>query len=550
MTTFSCIDCECKFQNPPDFERALGIFQVPNPVRCPDCRELLRTAHINQIHLFKRVCEGTKKNIISNFPLDCPYPVYAQDYWYSDAVDNSSYGREFDFSRPFFEQFAELSKVVPRPALFTDYLKDENSSYTNYAGRNKNCYLIFDSDENWDCYYAQGINGCRSSLDLYRTDSLELCYQAIDSRKCYSCAFIQDCESCIDSYFLSNCTSCKNCIACCNLKHKEYYVFNEKVSPTKFEEIKSSLASLTSVKALAKQFEEFKSQFPKKALRGFQNENVSGNYLLNCKDAFECYDCRDLHTGSFNYNTFMQAKDCFDTHEVGEAELVYESIDIGYGVYNIRLSLNGLNQLSNLTYCDSCFIGCANLFGCVGLKRKQFSILNKEYSEVEYHKLVEKIISHMKETKEWGNFFPAALSPFPYNLTIANDYTPLTKNEALRRGFRWQDVDKKDYLAQTTKLEDNIGDVPDSITKETLACIECKKNYKIVSQELAAYKNLKLPVPDICWECRHKKRISKRSPRKLWKQDCKNCGVELRAAYDPAKGEKVFCDSCYLETLD
>jgi hypothetical protein len=61
---------------------------------------------------------------------------------------------DFDFSKKFFEQYDELLKKTPLPALFTNYKTDVNSDYTNYAGFDKNCYLIFHADENEDCCYA------------------------------------------------------------------------------------------------------------------------------------------------------------------------------------------------------------------------------------------------------------------------------------------------------------------------------------------------------------------------------------------------------------
>jgi len=550
MKRSNCIECGELFQSTEDHLRFYKLFEVSAPKRCPDCRQLLRTSHINQLNLFKRECAATKKSILSHFPPASPYPVFSQEYWYGDAVDNIAFGRDFDFGRPFFEQFAELSQVVPRPALFTDYQTDENSSYTNYSGRNKNCYLIFDADDNWDCYYSYGINSCKNSVDTYRCENLELCYQLTDSRKCYQSAFLENCEGCIDSYFLSNCISCKNCIGCSNLRQKEYHYFNKLISKTEFEEIRASLTSLASLKKLKNKFNTFKLSFPQKALRGFKNENVSGNYLTNCRDANNCFDCRGLHSGSFCNQVFIASKDCMDCQEIGEAELLYECIDSGYSEYNLRFCLNILNQVSFLTYCDSCFTGCSHLFGCVGLKRKNFCILNKEYSEADYHLLKDKIISHMKATGEWGDFFPAKLSWIPYNLSTASSFFPLTKEQALERGYTWHEADKKDYLPQTAIVADIIVCVPDSITKEILSCSSCKKNYRIVQQELLFYRTLSLPIPDNCWECRHKERISSRSPRKIWDQECNSCNISIQAAYDPARGEKIFCDSCYLESLD
>ena len=69
--------------------------------------------------------------------------------------------------------------------------------------------------------------------------------------------------------------------------------------------------------------------------------------------------------------------------------------------------------------------------------------------------LVSQIREHMTKTGEWGKFFPPTLSPFGYNETIANDFFPLEKEEALKRGFKWSDYEPeppKAELPQNTQL--------------------------------------------------------------------------------------------------
>src|SRR3989344_4811649 len=65
-----------------------------------------------------------------------------------------------------------------------------------------------------------------------------------------------------------------------------------------------------------------------------------------------------------------------------------------------------------------------DLFGCVSMIKKKYCIFNKQYSPEEYKELKAKIIAHMKETKEWGEFFPESISPFPYHDTVAQDFFP------------------------------------------------------------------------------------------------------------------------------
>jgi hypothetical protein len=73
------------------------------------------------------------------------------------------------------------------------------------------------------------------------------------------------------------------------------------------------------------------------------------------------------------------------------------------------------------------------------LRNKQYCIFNKQYSKQEYENIVPTIIAQMQETSEWGEFFDPSISPFGYNETVANEYFPLSKQEATTNGYKWQD---------------------------------------------------------------------------------------------------------------
>jgi len=60
------------------------------------------------------------------------------------------------------------------------------------------------------------------------------------------------------------------------------------------------------------------------------------------------------------------------------------------------------------------------LFGCIGLKRNEYCVLNRQYSKDEYKKTVLRLIEHMKKTGEYGEFFPIDISPFKCEDTVAN----------------------------------------------------------------------------------------------------------------------------------
>ena len=105
-------------------------FAIPTPTLCPEERQRRRLLFRNERKLYKRKCDATGENIISIYSPDKPYKVYKQDFWWSDKRDPMDYGRDFDFSRTFGEQFGEMMREVPRYSLFS--IDCENCDYSNH----------------------------------------------------------------------------------------------------------------------------------------------------------------------------------------------------------------------------------------------------------------------------------------------------------------------------------------------------------------------------------------------------------------------------------
>ena len=158
----------------------------------------------------------------------------------------------------------------------------------------------------------------------------------------------------------------------------------------------------------------------------------------------------------------MRYKDSMDSYSGGDAELMYECTSSGRS-YNAKFSTRGVHS-TDIQYC---FMArkCKNLFACIGLENKEYCIFNKQYSEEEYKTLVAKIIEQMTEAGEYGEFCPMELSMFAYNETVAQEYFPMTKEEALAKGLRWQDPNTKNYniTKAPDELSDDIKDVKDDI---------------------------------------------------------------------------------------
>ncbi|MBT4585764.1 hypothetical protein HOC67_02635 [Candidatus Peregrinibacteria bacterium] len=525
-------------------------YEIPPPTLCPRCRSKRRLSHVNQLNLYERKCNLTGASIISNIRPELPYKVYRQEDWYSDKWDPLDYGMNFDFNRPFFEQWNELVLNVPLPNLFTGYEFDENCEYTNHAGKNQNCYLVFDSDEDRDCYYSYSINQCVNCMDCYRTRKSELCYECVDCVKCYESSFLQDCNNCSSSMFLKNCTGCKNCLMCSNMNNKEYFVENKKVSKEEFENFRSLLGSYASLKNAKERFMKLKLEYPQKYIHGIQNEDVVGDYLVNCKNAYMCFDSEDLWDCRYACQGFMPLKNCMDIDECGEAEKLYECTVCGYQINSCCFCDHTLGMMTDLLYCSHC-PHTTDSFGCRGVQRKEYCILNKQYTKEEYEELVPRIINHMIETGEWGENFPSTTSKYAYNETMAQDHYPLNKEQAVKEGLNWLDDEKKidQYMGPVNVLPDNVKDAPDDVCKKIYICEESGEPYKIIPQELSFYKELNLPLPRKGFFKRNKDRMKLRSPRKLYGRKCEECGIEFMTSYALDREEKIFCESCYQKAL-
>lgn len=500
----------------------------------------------NERSLYTRKCDATGEKIISIYSPDKPFKIYKSDYWYGDNWNPLEYGQDFDFSKSFFEQFAELQLKVPRLALSN--IKGENSEYCNMTMGNKNCYLVFGGDLNQDCMYGTLCMRNLSCLDLDYSNDNNLCYELCDSINCYGCQFAFDSKNCSNCYFISNCSGCSECILSTNLVQKSYCIENRQYSKEEYFKKKKELINGSSSKS-KKLFEKFLQLRTERQVK-FSNMvncfNCTGDYLKNSKNCINCFDVSDSEDLK-NVVFSSKAKDCFECSLLGDdSELCFNLLST-FGAYNSKCSFFVIES-QNVEY-SKYILSSQNIFGCVGLRHQKYCILNKQYSESEFKNLRSRIIEHMKQTDEWGSFFPPQLSDFAYNETSAHDYFPMTKEEALAQGYQWKNQEQKMPQPPTIEASDNISDVSSTLIKEILQCESCKKNYKILTQELDFYKKTGIPIPYLCESCRHTRRMQMRNPRRLWARNCQKCGVNLESSYNPDRKETILCEKCYLKEV-
>jgi hypothetical protein len=361
---------------------------------------------------------------------------------------------------------------------------------------------------------------------------------------------LEECNNSTDCHFSYQLRGCDHCLFCSNLANKSYYLWNKPCTKEEFEAAKNKIlcGSWHEFTQAKEEFEKMKQQAVRRFTYLLKCENCTGDHLLSCKNCFDTFEGLNGED-CYHLTSFGNCKDVHNVYSAGwePCEEIYYCAVVR-GSQNLAFC-NYIWFSNNLRYCDSC-VSSENCFGCIGLKHKKFCILNKTYERSEYEKLILKIIEHMKKTGEWGQFFPPRLSPFAYNETPAQVFLPLEKNEILKRGWRWRDPDIREYQPATLqKIPDSIHDISDEITKEILACEECRKNYRIVMQELKFYRLMNLPIPRLCPECRNKNRIQTDNPRTLFQRQCSKCKENISSPYSADRPEIVYCEKCYLEAV-
>ena len=533
---------------------------VPEPKLCPDCRQQRRLMFRNERTLYSRSCDLCKKSIVSIYPSQTPFPVYCQTCWWSDSWEGTQYGIDYDPQRSFFDQYKELQGRVPHVGI--NAFTSENSDYTNNAVDNKNCYLLFAAENNEDCYYGRLVQTCKDCVDCDYIYDSQRCYGSLDCRNCYNTHFSEKSQGCNDVLFGFNLSGCSNCILCTNLRSKEYHVENKPVSKEEYERRRAEiLASRESIASARMRFDELKKQAIVKYADLLKCENSTGDYLFNCQDTIRSFDTTNAKECAY-VNDALDPIDFYDGNNVYyKPELCYEIMGV-LKIYNCQCNTY-IFYCANVLYSDSCH-NTNDSIGCIGLRKNQWCILNKQYSPEEYERLKNEIVERLRAEGLYGEFFPPELSPFAYNETHAMTYYPLTKDEAISKGWRWSDT-----MPSTTGKETmNIDSIPaiientaDDITRAILACAHCGKNYKITAQELSFYRTHHLPIPIIAPECRLLERQSRRKPRKLWTRSCmcrgaeshdhgaSQCSRTFETPYAPERQEVVYCEHCYLQEV-
>ena len=159
---------------------------------------------------------------------------------------------------------------------------------------------------------------------------------------------------------------------------------------------------------------------------------------------------------------------------------------------------------------------------------------------------------------------------------MAADYLPMNKREAIERGYLWKDEEEKEntFSINGSELPESIDEIEDTICAMSIGCLHagacdhgCVKAFRIIPRELAFYRTMKVSLPRLCVACRHKERLLRRDPMRLWLRRCQCAGEfsenrkyqnttphvhgrtpclnQFQSPYDSGYPESIYCEACY-----
>lgn len=500
-------------------------------------------------NLHKRKCDKTGSQIISIFRPDCIYPIWKRKEWFEN---NNPPSQDYDPSMTFFNQAWELFQKCPIPHVFESH--NQNCEYTDDWYYSKNCYLSHSGEYSEDCYYCYASDHCKDVNYGVFIFYSELCFDLINSTNCFNSLFLLDSRMVSDSAFLYDCRDCNNCLFCFNLRNKSYCFGNKQLSKKEFE-IEKAKWDFSSGKVYEKAKEFFSKMMVEmawhRALHIDHCENSSGNFMRQCKDCENCY-LLSKHENCAN--------DCFSGPD---AKMTLDSLGTigGELTFMTSLPVYSYNAIFSFSVSHCKFVeysaylqNCHYCFGCCGLVNKKYCIFNKQYFEKEYKILREKIISHMKKTDEWGEFFPGYFAPNPYEESFSGFRFSLTRPEDF--GFR-----KGGPVERKTVKTAEIKDIPDSyrdlnseqekwLTEHIFWDEKYKRSFQVTRKDIDFAKRIKGPLPNAYYVHRmHDNLLWMPFDGELRDTICAKSGKKIKTNWPEKFDGRILCEEEYLKVV-
>jgi hypothetical protein len=472
--------------------------------------------------------------------------------------DFSAITEPYDANRPFFDQLRALELKVPLLATFSR-VEPENS-ITLFSFGDRNSYFTF-ACKSERTFFASGAFDVRDSSLLWLGMNISESHATQHSHRLHRCKYIRESLDCIDSAFLFDCRNCQNCFGATNKRNRQYVFMNEQLSKEEYERRVASidLGRRSVLEEWQRTFDDLllsQGVFP-------ENFNVNcqdstGEYLVNAVRCTECFDSNGAPTDNWHCG-WMYGSSQGNMHGWGvvDNQECYQTVSCPNS-NRTKFSYRSF-RLDNCEYCMMCS-DLQDCFGCIGLKKKRFCILNAQYTEEEYWKTLDEIKCRLLDTGEYGHYLPVTLSSTYVPESGAVSYAGATPEELKQIGGNLFEptADGATGAERITTTPRNASDVPDSIDDVTdewagvpIFDPEAKRTFSFLKPVLDHYRALRIAPPTRHFVQRFNSFSLLGQVAAFETRSCDSCKKSITVAQNRSyPNRRILCNVCYLAFLE
>lgn len=357
------------------------------------------------------------------------------------------YGKEYDFTKTFFENFSELFLSIELPNLY-HVGKTENCDFVDTAVNSKNSYLSIVVA--WECenvhysfmvreYSSDVLN---STYVIKNNSIIYWCSWVVNSFQIFYSRFISNSHN---IWFSSNLVGCGECLFCDNLENVTYAINNRLYEKQEYFLEKEKILK-------EKQYFDMYFQKVSKVGNIHASKNCTGSSILASENVENGYFVNNM----VNSRNVMFAGsetdwgECYDIFIGGKGtKNNYWVVNFWWFPENVYCSSHVWfsSQIYYSMFCSDCMF----CFWCIWLINKQYCIFNTQYTKEDWEKMVERIFEKMSkephpnallarngETALWA-FFPWWMNPFYFNDSFAYLFWDFEKETVVKEWFLWRE---------------------------------------------------------------------------------------------------------------
>ena len=153
--------------------------------------------------------------------------IISNQQFHANIDGNLSYGRDYDFSKNFFENFQQLFLTIPLPCTMDVKWDNENSNFADTVSSSKNAYLSWNvTNGNENVLYSLWVkeHGRNIFNSVMAWDNSENIYMSSGIVSSHTVRYSRYIYNSSNIFFSANMIWCHDCLLCTDLENASYCV--------------------------------------------------------------------------------------------------------------------------------------------------------------------------------------------------------------------------------------------------------------------------------------------------------------------------------------